>query len=162
MFSKIRKELLIPWNDAGIYTIIVGGYVRDVYNGKPYRDVDLIIDEKNLQLLADHIGNIPSYLSSNDYSIKSIHKTLKFNYENYAIELLVTKEQVTFDLLNKTIRNGLCLCGIDYKEEWYSDIFLKDVEDQQMTLLSFDNIERSINHWKKLQEKYPWPLRLQQ
>lgn len=172
MYNEIRKDLLIPLKEVGINAFIFGGYVRDTFNDRDYRDIDLVVHKKVLSSALQFFGlelrvkRSSTYLDSVGLVSNYEFSHLVYPEKLYNINLLATKynfsnmsevEKVTRLLVDK----GICMCAIDAEKEFYGEEFIRDIEDSQITLLrNPKNLNVSLNHWAKLQDKYPWPLRL--
>lgn len=174
--------LLSKINKAGYKAVICGGYVRDTICDKPIRDIDLYVAEGDyeavyLLLSGTHAFVVETDQDSNEYMHQSVVYQEEFDMldEVHAQCGLPTSVVNLIGLRNHEDKNlnveavigkfnlGICKAGIqlDRGRITICEEFKRDYKDKQITLYRTDwGHEGSLKQFIKLQEKYPWPLRI--
>lgn len=167
-----------------VTAVICGGYARDTICDKPIRDVDLYVGEHNWlkaynlfdkecePVLEDDSDPRVSE-DSPEYMHQSIRTQLEFmvrpdsfgvfGLETNRINLIGLKDhtEVTVDEVIGRYNFGICKAGIDSERISIDQDFKGDYKQGMITLLRTDwGHEASMKQWLKLQDKYPWPMRL--
>lgn len=170
------KALIAHLANNEVTAVICGGYARDAICDKPIRDVDLYVSEHDWMkasglLRGDCIDPreraVPQ--DSPEYMHQSIRDQLEFSIEEGSfglptntVNLIGIKHmEVTVDNVIERYNFGLCKAGIGPHGLVSYDDFYNDYKDKQITLFRLDwGYEASFKQWLKLQDKYPWPMRM--
>jgi hypothetical protein len=172
--------LLSKINKAGYKAVICGGYVRDTICDKPIRDIDLYVAEGDYEAVYLMLSGTHAFLSEiNESSPEYVHQNVAHQEEFDLIDNL--RADLPTDRINliglrhhedKTLNVGaviskfnlgICKAGIELTAGRIviGDEFRRDYKDKQITLYRTDwGHEASLKQFIKLQEKYPWPLRV--
>jgi hypothetical protein len=172
--------LLSKINKAGYKAVICGGYVRDTICDKLIRDIDLYVAEGDfngvhLMLSGTHAFTELLGEDTPEYQHQNITQQVEFGLLAEHVGELPTEtvnliglrhhEDKTLNVENVTrkFNLGICQAGIqlDRGKIIIGDEFRRDYKDKQITLYRTDwGYEASLKQFIKLQEKYPWPLRI--
>jgi hypothetical protein len=169
--NRAIAEIIKPLRDKDIPAIIAGGFMRDNYIGKPWRDIDLYVAAYQYHEAMELLGGGPpdrfeAMLKEGDaaYDHQSIVYQEEFTsnrMDGALVNLIGLHETPTMEGVIFKFNLGICMAATDGFSALYPPAFLKDAADQQITLYREDwGWEATFKQWKKLQAKYPWPLRL--
>ena len=173
IFKNLYDDILIPYeNTYNSPLIISGGCIRDTLLEKPIKDIDIYIPFETFSYATEFFGtpNIQMgcyYTHNNDrktiYEHTMLASTTYINFKHYNINLMCMA--FGFTLTKQNLNNlhaiGLSQCTLDINGLEVSEMFIKDVEDQQMTLTRLDwGLDQSLRYFMKLYKKYEYPLRI--
>lgn len=174
--------LLSKINKAGYKAVICGGYVRDTICDKPIRDIDLYVAEGDYEAVYLLLSGTRAFLDeidedSAEYQHQNVVQQEEFELRpEFRADLptsmlnligLRHHEDKTLNVDNVIgkFNLGICKAGIqlDRGGVVICDEFRRDYKDKQITLYRTGwGHEASLKQFIKLQEKYPWPLRVHQ
>lgn len=143
--------------------VLAGGYVRDSALDKPIKDADFFIS-----------GPVAFYthtrLRDNGWKKKVVDDYgaspyIKFVYSSDKYDIpcdLIWTTIPTIEFVNKHFDWGLCKCY----ETWggdtvFTDHFMEDYDKRKHTFRYDDRVHNAytaLQHAKRIQAKYPWPL----
>jgi hypothetical protein len=172
---------------AGSPAILAGGALRDLYNGKPVKDLDIFVsayvpsgDEeqngdfhiksevstfdaidahmKELGFLRDNIMPGSVLPDETDLERSIIYKHHREGVLDVNVCLL--RIPVSLKSVVERIDFGLCQIGCDCEGRTYATpAFFKDAFGEKFTLLRAAGKERSLARYDRLKDKYVgWPL----
>lgn len=158
--------------------VIAGGYLRDLYLGMPYKDIDIFIPfTEDVDELIEQIRWKP--VIETEYhptTIREVH-CCKYKPQTEITRVwdVVSYRQVGFEdtlkgvqiiMLQKgfTIQDrverhdfGICQIWYDGVNTYCTDAFLQDFEQKTFTLVVCESAEeynRSMRRWDRFKEKY--------
>lgn len=151
--------------------ILAGGAVRDLYHGKPVKDLDIFVhaegadiwqieelltrafpDTRRLQL-----ANFSScYLntdcaSSISFEIRSLLGPVELN-------VIHLNGQPTHMTVLRRMDFGICQIGVCKWHLFFTPEFVEDAKNKTFTVTRCDHeagLERTLQRWERLREKYP-------
>jgi len=152
--------------------------MRDNALGRPWRDIDVYVRSCDYPDAEEHLcdpdldwadmpgvhfdkGN-PAYdhqLISNQREFTS---KLVEPIKGATINLIgVRSDKLSVESVVSKFNLGICMIGTNGVGAYIDKRFTLDMADQQITLYRSEwGHEGSMKQWIKLQQKYPWPLRL--
>jgi|SRR5687768_8466652 len=182
------QNVLDALHSAGITSAIAaGGIVRDVLFGKTPKDIDIFISHDEVNKLketgiSERLGGTLECLFSSEYSaIPDVHSIYNLQQE-LPIDWRALKEEVIQQLKDfipsgelpvqiiviengmtprerlDTFDFGFCQVGYDGKEVVYTDHFLRDFQNETVTLVFCENekeFKRSMKRYDRLKDKFP-------
>lgn len=147
--------------------VIVGGALRDLYLGRPVKDLDVVVPcsawlgviEIRLDLM-DTIATLRPVFPE-EYGVENSDPHLVAVYELTRlpglppVQLLWTDGLPTLeDQLNR-LDFGICQIGYDGESVYCTNAFVKDVARLTFTLVSAHSRQRSLKRFERLSVKYP-------
>ena len=145
--------------------IIAGGFLRDLYFGKAFKDIDIFV--------ANPVGYIsPAFTRDSKYDMtystdSEISEVEKLWYDtietviNYSSPIEVNIICVPSGNLTARVQEhdfDFCQVYTDGKQIYGAEILQQVQQTKQITLVQCENtkqLERSLRRWDRFQEKYP-------
>lgn len=171
---------LLDWiGSHGIGAAICGGFVRDAICERNYRDIDIYVDDRQFRDALERLGcsDLPYSADhpeegSDAYVHQSVRSQVEFVAEATLRAMFPMLQGHNINLVGlltmgdpedivSRFNLGVCQAGLARRQLFTSLTFRQDVEDKAITLLRDDwGYEATMKQFLKLQEKYPWPLRV--
>jgi len=143
--------------------IIAGGFLRDLYFGKEFKDIDIFLNS-NLTSVSPS-SNFVSVNSHNlSYSTDGeITEVQYFHWYNddYSAKFEINLIEVNVDSVVSRVQEhdfDFCQVWTDGKEIHGVEILQQVQQTKEVTLVQCENskqLERSLRRWDRFQEKYP-------
>ncbi|QPC44945.1 hypothetical protein HW532_20930 [Kaustia mangrovi] len=160
-----------------IVAYICGGYVRDSITGNQYRDVDIYVSEEHfanasISLRRRGICATEDMSNTDEYIHQSVSMQEEFNVKDsvaaqfpilngHAVNLVGIHSGFTLTNIVDRFNLGICQAGLSHNALYTTEAFNRDRQDHMITLLRTDwGHEASLKQFIKLQQKYPWPMRI--
>jgi hypothetical protein len=152
---------------------IAGGYLRDLDNGKPIKDVDVFVDSaSDLNEISEIVRRTHPKDGTNfedDPTYDAHTGNIASSYEFLdADEILPPVNVIKIDNLPGMLKNiqafdfGICQIGFDGNGVIKTDEYLRDQDNEDFRLVQCLNgtqYVRSMNRWERLRKKYrEWRL----
>jgi hypothetical protein len=166
---------------TGYDAIIAGGFVRDLISGLPHRDVDLYLSSGEAQIAAMRLcgegldEDAWVLQTSSEYQ----HQSIEYQDEKQVLPIVAKEHPLLFgdgqplnligimqsagkqtgELIVARFNFGICQAWIDKDRIGTTKEFNEDFRGKKITLLRTDwGREASERQYRKLYQKYPWPL----
>jgi hypothetical protein len=165
---------------TGYDAIIAGGFVRDLISGLPHRDVDLYFDGGNIQIFGTRLTGEPVYDAVVDHDDDAYkHQSIVYQCERQVLHPIAKEHPLLFgqgqplnmiglhpgrgildgaDIASR-FNFGICQAWIDKDRIGTTAEFNNDFRNKRITLLRTGwGMEASERQYRKLYQKYPWPM----
>ena len=169
--------------ETSVACVIAGGFVRDNFLGRPYRDIDLYVpyDGHGFSKVYESLtgGDDDAHASTDETSDEYVHQSIQYQIEvapnadwqgrypaildGHPVNIigLNSGTPCTGDEVVGRYNLGICQAWISGDTTGVGEFFRKDADEERITLLRSDwGHEATLRQWIKLQAKYPWPLRM--
>lgn len=186
--NRAIKEVIGLLADNGISSVIAGGFMRDNALGRPWRDIDLYVDQvyfgRAYTLLLPETEAVPvtedNILAA--LATETPFKVFSSDSPEYKHQSIQTQVEFTSTVMDGALVNliglhtgtptpstvigcfnlGICMAATDGYSGLLHERFLRDAADQKITMYREEwGYEGTMKNWVKLQKKYPgWNLRL--
>jgi hypothetical protein len=155
------REALNTLHLAGIPAVLAGGAMRDLYCGKPFKDVDIFTlgfdDTTATKIMKAFTGNweFKSYTRfSRGYDIDFVLQPILKRKTDLPIEIIGTSAKSVNELLDD-FDYGLCQIAWTGERVFYTQRFLTDFLNGTFTLTTVQTYDRAIQRYKNwAEEKY--------
>lgn len=166
---KILQEVQQKYPEA----IIAGGFLRDLFFGKEFKDIDIFINEskeKEEPYEEISVSFFPKSSCNMQYStddqIREVNYYNWFPVENQGLWQFESRfeinviEVLNSDLAARVQEHDFDFCQVytDGKQIYGVDILQQILDTKTITLVQCENAkqwQRSMNRWERFQEKYP-------
>ena len=135
--------------------IIAGGFLRDLYFGKKFKDIDIFVANPVGFISFDFIAETKYDMT---YSTDSeISEVQKLYCDNFEINIICVPSG---DLIARVQEHDFDFCQVytDGKQIYGVEILQQVQQTKEVTLVQCENakqLERSLRRWDRFQEKYP-------
>lgn len=162
---KVREE-----------AVVAGGFMRDVRNGRPVKDVDIFVRPLNPNEYAEitrlinvtHPDPEPYTLEGVDYFVWEpwVRRVTEYSSDDgwpavNLIEIDIPRDRPFMQALLNRFDFGLCRIAWDGTLAFNGVGYQEDVDSEEITLLRSENqaqFDRSMQRYARLAQKYDWPL----
>lgn len=161
MITPELRKILEDLKAKDIYACVAGGYCRDTYFGKPYRDIDIFVqikpDEQDIDWL---VSTVLAYFNEEDFETDqeyegdaAIRYSYSFYYQGLPINIIFKGFSDLEGLLDG-FNFGINMIGEDLDRLLITDKFSDDAKFETITIYKPDD-DTNVDRATRLQEKYP-------
>lgn len=150
--------------------VLSGGALRDLYLGKPPKDLDLFLPyseeaEANIHTQAQSLGYTRFQQVDNEYvqNLSDVEYVAGYRHPlNIELNFVFLNSDKPFDAFSVAFRNDFGICQIatrlspaGFAETIVTNAFDEDVRDKTFTITHDHDPARSKRRWERLREKFP-------
>lgn len=159
MIAPEIRTILEDLKAKDIYACVAGGYCRDLYFNKPYRDIDIFVqikpDEQDIDwLVATVLGYFDEeFETDQEYEgDAAIRYSYSFDYKGLPINIIF-KGFADLERLLDGFNFGINMIGEDLNGLLITNKFKDDAKSETITIYKPDD-PTNLDRAKRLQEKY--------
>lgn len=176
MEHEWAQRLILAVRKVREEAVVAGGFMRDIRNGRPVKDVDIFVRPLNHNEYAEFTGLInvthpdpePRTLDGDEYFEWEpwVKRTTEYQSDDgwpavNLIEIDIPRGLPFTETLLNRFDFGLCRIAWDGDGVLTTVDYMHDADNQIITLRRCENMEqfvRSMQRYERLRQKYEWPL----